>query len=226
MEIYHLRYFLTVASELNFTRAAQALQMSVPPLSQRIKALETELGAALFERSTRHVRLTPAGEQLVPLARSIVTDFDALRDRLAAPNDQPIDVRFAIPELLGTDISHRLTAAMTDLAPDYTFALEQLRSADIGASLRSNHIDLALSHIPSAGTGVESVVIATEPVGVLVDATLFTGRTSVRVADLRGFTHIQGPNTGNSPSVTAPGPHCPARVAAKAAAVSGPSTAC
>ncbi|MFI6997346.1 LysR family transcriptional regulator [Nocardia sp. NPDC050175] len=193
MEIYHLRYFLTVARELNFTKAAQALQMSVPPLSQRIKALETELGAALFERSTRHVRLTPTGERLVPLALSIVTDFDALPGRLTAPNDQTIDVRFAIPELLGTDISHRLTAAMTDLATDYTFALEQMRSADIGASLRSNHIDLALSHIPASGSGVESVVIATEPIGVLVDATLFEGRTSVRVTDLRGFTHIQGP---------------------------------
>ncbi|MFD6156010.1 LysR family transcriptional regulator [Nocardia sp. NPDC060256] len=193
MEIYHLRYFLTVARELNFTKAAQALQMSVPPLRQRIKALETELGTPLFERSHRHVRLTPTGERLVPLALSIVTDFDALPDRLTAPDDQQIEVRFAIPELLSTDISHRLTAAMTDLAAGYTFALEQMRSADIGASLRSNHIDLALSHIPASGSGVESAVIATEPIGVLVDATLFEGRTSVRVADLRGFTHIQGP---------------------------------
>lgn len=193
MEIYHLRYFLTVARELNFTKAAQALQMSVPPLSQRIKALETELGAALFERTTRHVRLTPTGERLVPLAFAIVTDFDALRERLSTPDDRPTDVRLAIPELLGADISHRLTTAMTELAPEYTFALEQMRSADIGASLRSHHIDLALSHIPSPGSGLESVVIATEPIGVLVESTRFEGRTSVRVADLRGFTHIQGP---------------------------------
>lgn len=193
MEIYHLRYFLTVARELNFTKAAQALQMSVPPLSQRIKALESELGAALFERSTRHVRLTPAGERLVPLAHSIVADFDALPGRLATPDDQAIEVRIAIPELLGGDIGHRLTTAMNELAPDYRFVLEQMRSADIGPSLRGNQIDLALTHIPSPGSGVESIVIATEPMGVLVDATLFPGRTSVRVADLRGFTHIQGP---------------------------------
>ncbi|GAA1597262.1 LysR family transcriptional regulator [Nocardia ninae] len=191
MEIYHLRCFLAVASELDFTKAAQALQMSVPALRQRIEVLETEVGAPLFDRSARYVRLTPAGERLVPQAFSIVSDVDALRDQLA--DDQPIAVRVAVPELLGSDIDDRLTAALADLASDYTCTLEHLRSADMAASLHGNHIDLALSHIPSAGAEVDSVIIATEPMGVLVDATLFTGRTSIRLADLDGFTHIRGP---------------------------------
>lgn len=194
MEIYQLRYFLTVARELNFTKAAQALQMSVPPLSQRIKALETELGEPLFERSTRHVRLTPAGERLVPLAFSIVADFDAIPDRVNDQNSRTVEVRLAFPELLGAAISAGLTAAMADLSTEFLFTLEQLRSADIGPSLRSNRIDLGLSHTPAAGAGVESMVVATEPIGVLLDATLFPDRTSIQVADLRGFTFIQGPN--------------------------------
>ncbi|MFC9438443.1 LysR family transcriptional regulator [Nocardia sp. NPDC057030] len=193
MEIHHLRYFLTVARALDFAKAAQALQMSVRPLRLRIEAMETELGAALFEPATRPVRLTPAGARLVPLAAGIVTDFDALRERLSAPDDRPIDVRLAMPELLGADIGHRLSTAMAELAPEYTFALERLRAADIEAGLRGHHLDLALSHIPSAGSDVESAVIATEPVGVLVGSTRFEGRTSVRLADLRGFTHIKGP---------------------------------
>ncbi|WP_167768910.1 LysR family transcriptional regulator [Nocardia sp. CS682] len=145
MEIFHLRCFLAVAGELDFTKAAQALQMSVPALSERIEVLETEVGASLFDRSIHHVRLTPAGERLVPQAFSIVNDVDALRAQLA--DDQPIAVRVAIPELLGSDIDDRLTAALADLASDYTCTLEHLRSADMAASLRGNHIDLALSHI-------------------------------------------------------------------------------
>ncbi|MCK5751677.1 MAG: LysR family transcriptional regulator, partial [Mycobacterium sp.] len=70
MEMHHLRYFLAVARELNFTRAAKSLNMSVPPLSQRIRTLERELGTPLFDRSTHHTRLTAAGESLLPLATS------------------------------------------------------------------------------------------------------------------------------------------------------------
>jgi DNA-binding transcriptional LysR family regulator len=66
MEIRHLKYFLAVAEELSFTEAAKSLHMSVPPLSRSIRALEKELDVQLFDRSTRHVALTPAGKMLVP----------------------------------------------------------------------------------------------------------------------------------------------------------------
>ncbi|PAU74792.1 LysR family transcriptional regulator [Halomonas salipaludis] len=62
MELRHLRYFCAVAEELNLTRAAAKLHMAQPPLSRQIKQLESEIGARLFERSTRGLRLTPAGQ--------------------------------------------------------------------------------------------------------------------------------------------------------------------
>jgi DNA-binding transcriptional LysR family regulator len=83
-ELRHLRYFLAVAEELNFSRAAERLHIAQPALSAQIRTLETQLGCELFKRTTRKVELTPNGEILLEDAREIVARADSAAAKMKA----------------------------------------------------------------------------------------------------------------------------------------------
>ncbi|WP_082943850.1 LysR family transcriptional regulator [Mycobacterium sp. 1274761.0] len=95
MELRQLRYFVTVADELNFGRAAQRLRIAGPSLSQQIKALERDLKVQLFDRDRRSVALTAAGSALLPQARALIGQADELRRQaLGLSSSEPIRIGY------------------------------------------------------------------------------------------------------------------------------------
>src|ERR1700704_557241 len=116
VELRQLRYFVAVAEELNFGRAADRLLIAGPSLSQQIKALEHDLGVRLFDRDRRSVALTPAGAALLPHTVALLERADDLRRRAARlSGSEP--VRLGYVNWLPTDLTAR-TAGIAQLYID------------------------------------------------------------------------------------------------------------
>ncbi|POX61038.1 LysR family transcriptional regulator [Streptomyces sp. Ru62] len=185
MESRPLRYFVAVAEELNFARAADRLGISAPPLSRAIRHLEAELGVTLFERTTHSVTLTRAGEELLPEARFALDALEAAgrRARRAADPDRKLVLAVKADGdagLLEPVLEHYATdPAAVPVTVRLCGWLEQPRL------LRRGEADAALIHEPFDRTGLDSETLIAEPrVAVLGAAHPLAARDHVLLADL------------------------------------------
>src|SRR3712207_3466953 len=152
MELRQLRYFVAVAEELHFARAAARLLIATPSLSQQIKALERDLSLTLFERSSTGVSLTPAGTQLLPLARSVLAAGAELTDaaqRIAA--DRATVLRLGFLPFALTSTTRGLLTGFGRTALDVTVRMRQYEWDDPSAGLLSGETDAALVRPPFTG---------------------------------------------------------------------------
>ncbi|MDX2015933.1 MAG: LysR substrate-binding domain-containing protein [Myxococcaceae bacterium] len=140
LDFRRLRYFLEVAEQLHFTRAAQALGISQQPLSRAIGALERDLGVQLFERTTRAVRLTPAGEALLDHGTTVLQQL-ALAERAARAGGRP-SLRVVYPGTLG-GLPHRPVEAFARAHPAVDVRMGLVRSWEQEPLLLSGQADLA-----------------------------------------------------------------------------------
>ncbi|MFF4255610.1 LysR family transcriptional regulator [Streptomyces sp. NPDC001663] len=163
MESRSLRYFVAVAEELNFARAAERLGISAPPLSRAIRTLEAELGVTLFERTTHSVRLTPAGTVLLGEARIAL---DALRaagrraQRAAAPEAKLVLVIKADGD--GGLLDPILARYATEPAA-LPVTIRLSGWGDQARLLRQGEADAALIYEPFDRTGLDAETVTVEP---------------------------------------------------------------
>ena len=160
MELRHLRYFVTVAEELHFGRAAERLFIAQPPLSQQIQQLERELGVALLTRTSRRVRLTPAGVVFLAEAQQILARVEASMSevqRAARGEVGALSIGFAasatyefLPAVLH-NFRHRY--------PDTKLLLFELNAAEQAQALHDGAINIGFARpaITHAGWTVETV---------------------------------------------------------------------
>lgn len=146
MELRHLRYFVAVAEELHFTRAAQRLHMEQPPLSQQIQALERELGVGLFHRTKRHVALTEAGRRFLIRARRILDEtIDATDEARRISRGELGELRIGFSSSL--PLTGLLPQMLRDYRGDYpavTLTLREMFTIDQLEALRAGDLDIGL----------------------------------------------------------------------------------
>lgn len=149
VQLQQLRYFVAVADARHFTRAADAVHVAQPSLSQQIRALERELGAELFHRTRGNIALTDAGDALLPLARRILADTESAR--LAVQETVQLRrgrVRLGAPPSLCTSLVPDVLRVFRDRYPEVALVVREGGSRDLVRSLGAGELDLALIITP------------------------------------------------------------------------------
>jgi DNA-binding transcriptional LysR family regulator len=197
MELRHLRYFLAVAEELNFTRAAKRLNIAQPPLTQQIKALEAQMGVTLFDRSGYRVELTDAGRTFVPEVTRILTDVrNAVQRAQRAAAGKVGHVRVGFTE--SASFNPRVTTAFRNFRsayPEVEVSLEESPTTVLAAALRDGRVDAAFVRPPlSIADGIALHLIDEEEMVVaLSSAHPLAQREDLEIKDLADETFVLYP---------------------------------
>lgn len=164
MDIRSITCFVTIAEELHFRRAAERLHLTQPSLSQRIRALENEIGTDLFARDRRGVALTPAGQAfLEPARRAIENARIAKEQALRAARGEVGRLRLGFTVIAFYGLLPQALQAFRRRYPDVEVDLEEMNSPSLETALTSGSIDLAILHPPLAHPDLVVRTLPQEP---------------------------------------------------------------
>ncbi len=196
MELKQLRYFVTVAEELHFSRAAARLHLAQSALSAQIRRLETEVGGPLLLRSTRQVELTPAGELLLAEGRAIIAAADGTLERVRAlargeSSSFSIGSLGPVPGALFSP----LLSTFSGRHPQVRIDVRAIEFSEMVTALRHGKADVAFLYAPLDEDDLEVTPLISEPrVAVLPSTHRLAGREWLVPADLAGETFVAQPD--------------------------------
>ncbi|WOF23061.1 LysR substrate-binding domain-containing protein [Microbacterium betulae] len=224
MNLEQLRAFVEVSRHGHFTRAAESLRLAQPSLSRQISTLEQDLGSELFHRARGHISLTAAGETLLPLAKRMLADADAVRREMAElAGLRRGRVRLGATPSLCTSLVTEVISAFHGAHPGIGIEIVERGSRGLDAELAEGALDLALVTTSTAVSGsLRRTALLTEDLVVVSSASrppLAAGASLVlaelaelpqivfhRSYDLRATTEAAFQAAGLSPSVVLEGP--------------------
>ncbi len=215
MDLRSLRYFVAVAEERHFGRAAARLHMTQPPLSRAIRQLENDVGALLMHRSPAGVTLTPAGTALYDEARALLEQAERARARVSAAAGTATFTIGTLADGAG-EASAGLADAFRERNPGVRVSVREADLTDPTTGLRAGLVDVALTRLPFDRTGISTRLLRSDPVGVVLRADdLLAGHDTLLMRDLddrRWFQFPEGTDpawraywSGAAPGGTAPG---------------------
>jgi len=192
MEFHQLRYVCAIAETGSFSRAAERCQVAQPSLSQQVLKLEEDLGAKLFDRLGRSIRLTEAGRAFLPHARSILHQMEAARAGVA---DKCADTRGGVAvgviPTIAPYLMPRYTSAFAKKYPEAKLRIVEETTPILVESLRNLSIDLAILALPLRHKDLELFPLRTEPLfAVLPKDHPRAGVKSLALKDLRGESFV------------------------------------
>ena len=185
LDLRKLRYFVAVAEQLSFGRAAEALHIAQPVLSRQIRALEAELKVRLFDRSPKGTQLTAAGERLLADARPLLAQASALLRRVGAADTFTVGF---MPGLIVTPAVRLLSARHPGLRVDVVRTTWE----DQVEVIHDGRVDVGYVRLPVPLDGLRCAPLFSEPRVAVVPAThRLAGKESVLEADLTGERRVQ-----------------------------------
>ncbi|MBD9601445.1 transcriptional regulator CynR [Pseudomonas sp. PDM10] len=169
MLLRHLRYLLAVADHGGFTRAAEALHVSQPTLSQQIRQLEETLGVSLFDRTSRTVKPTDAGEAYIECARRVLVELEAGKRALHDVKDLSRGtLRLAMTPTFMAYLVGPLVCDYVARYPNIHLQIFELSMDDIETGLLNDSLDIAIAFTQVRNADIESIPAFTETLGVMV----------------------------------------------------------
>jgi DNA-binding transcriptional LysR family regulator len=192
LTVQQLRYFVAVADEQQFTRAAEHLNVAQPSLSSQINRLEQALGVSLFHRTVRPVTLTDAGQELLPLARRVLASVnDVMRGVAEVEALRRGQITVGATPSLGATLLPRVLSHFHQHYPEIALTVVERHSDDLVSQLESGALDVALAILPLTRPTLEVTVLATEELVLMVAADHpLAQHDEVQIRDLRDVAMI------------------------------------